>query len=161
MAACCFGRTPLSPLLKVVLLHGSKLINLSNFCLSGWHYPDSDIYCCASGYPVTSGMWCTNHRHRKGFTFPATCCYYRPTPSLYLHQFLPHPLLNWSFQRTGPYSKCIVTTKLHGTNLVAKITVKIFYFSCSPSYSRSRTTPWTRQTFCLIQHSESHILCSQ
>lgn len=44
---------------------------------------------------------------------------------------------------------------------MAKITVKILHFLCSPSYSRSRTTPWTRQNFCLIQHSWSHILCTQ
>lgn len=152
MTACCFGRTPLSPLLKVVLLHGSKLINLSNLCLSGWHYPVTFIVALLDTlWPQECEAQTTGTG--KDLPFQQLCFFYRPTPSLYPHQFLPHPLLNGSFQRTAPCSKCSVTTKLHGTNLVAKITVKILYFSCSPSYSRSRTRPWTRQTFCLIQHS--------
>lgn len=136
MTGCYFGRTPLSPLLKVVLLHGSKLINLSNVGLSRWHYPDSYIYWHVFAVILSDLRNVIHTPQGRGEDFPSHQLhffFYRPTPSFHPHQFLPHPLLNWSFQMTAPYSKFSFTTKWHGTNLVARFPLNILCFSYSPS----------------------------
>lgn len=162
MTACYLGRTPLSPWLKVILLHGSKLINLSNLCLSRWHYPDSYIYCAFAVIPcdlrdvihIPQGTEEDLPFHQLFFFLQTNSIF---LPSSVLATLTSKP----KFSEDCTPFKWSFTTKLHGTNLGAKITIKILHFLCSPSYSRSRTTPWTRQTFCLIQHSWSHILCTQ
>lgn len=105
VTACCFGKTPLSPLLKVVLLHGSKLINLPNLFLSRWHYPDGYIYCCAFAV-IPCDLKNVIHTPQgtgEDLPFHQLHFFYRPTPCFYPHQFLPHSLLNWSFHRTAPH----------------------------------------------------------
>lgn len=50
----------------MVLLHGSKLISLSNLCLSRQHYQIvTFIVVLLLWYPVTSGMWCTHHKAQE------------------------------------------------------------------------------------------------
>lgn len=135
-----FGRTPLSPLLKVVLLHGSKLINLSNLGLSRWHYPDSYIYWHA--FPVIpSDLRNVIHIPQgRGEDFPShqLHLFYRPTPSFYPHQFLRHPLKfsdDCTLFKIQFYHK--VTQYKSGGKVHSEHT-----FAYSPSHSRSRTTPW-------------------
>lgn len=75
----------LSPLLRVILLQGSKL----TLGLSRRHYPDSCIYCHAfPGTPSDPGNAIHTTRQRRGFPSPSTALFSRPTPSSHPHQFL-------------------------------------------------------------------------
>lgn len=149
-----FWRTPLSPLLRVILLQGSKL----TLGLSRWHYPDSSSYFHSfPGIPSEPGNALHTTMQRRGFPFPSTALFSDQLHPLTFISSLPHPLLNWGFQ---------VTTHPSKFSFITKIT---WYKSCSQdhsvhtlflilSHSWLKTTPWARWTFCLICHSWSHTL---
>lgn len=78
-----FWRTLLSPLLRVILLQGSKL----TLGLSRWHYPDSCSYFHSfPGIPSEPGNALHTTMQRRGFPCPSTALFFRPAPFFYLHQ---------------------------------------------------------------------------
>lgn len=112
--------------------------------LSRLHYPDSCIIVGFSLEYPRNAVHIT--RQRRGFPFPSTALFPRPTPS-------SHPL-----QITAPHSKLCLTTAVHGTNLGPRTILPMLCISYSPSHARARTTLWVGWTFCLIHRCWYRIL---
>lgn len=164
MTGCYFGRTPLSPLLKVVLLHGSKLINLSNVGLSRWHYPDSYIYWHVFAVILSDLRNVIHTPQGRGEDFPSHQLHFfflLQTNSI----FSPSSVLATSTFKLKFSDDCTlfkiqfyhkVTWYKSGGKVHSEHTLFLIF-----SLTQGQGQHPELQTFCFIQHSWSHILCTQ